>query len=133
MARNVYMGRKQEIRKRDFKGGGKCLIGDPEVWMEDEEENPTREENQEGHERLSVEPRKTTIEPSGDDNHVKENHEDFSLEAREIEDVGIQNGFETIQVEMKEKVGERGAKDGNACLFGKKKSRNMILSVKRNV
>jgi len=26
----------EEIRKRDFQGGEKCLIGDPEVWMEDQ-------------------------------------------------------------------------------------------------
>ncbi len=37
-----------------------------------EEENPNREENQEGHQGLSVEPREMNVEPSGDDKHVKE-------------------------------------------------------------
>ena len=35
MAMNVYLGRKK-IRKHDVKCGEKHLIGDEEVWMEDE-------------------------------------------------------------------------------------------------
>jgi len=35
MAINVYLG-EEEIRKHDFKGGEKCLIGDEGIWMEDE-------------------------------------------------------------------------------------------------
>jgi len=52
---------------------------DPSV--EGKEAKPTREESNDEHERLSVEPREINIEPSGDDNHVKENHE-FSVEPR---------------------------------------------------
>jgi len=46
--------------------------------VKDKEENPTREKNQESHQGLSVEPRETDAEPSGDDKHAKENHEEFS-------------------------------------------------------
>ena len=40
--------------------------------VKDEEENPIREEDQEGHEGFSMEPRETNVEPSGDDKHVTE-------------------------------------------------------------
>ena len=59
--------------------------------VKDEEENPTREENQEGHQGLSVEPREMNVEPSGDHKHVKEDHEEFSVEPREHADMGIKN------------------------------------------
>jgi len=46
------------------------------------EENPTREENQEGNQGLSVKPRKTDVEPSGD---VQEDCESFSVEPRSMQ------------------------------------------------
>ena len=70
-----------------------------EPVVKNEEENPTREENQEGNQGLSVKPRKTDVKPSGDDKH--EDHEEFSVEPREHADMGVRNVFETIQVEMK--------------------------------
>jgi len=45
------------------------------------------------------------------------------LEPREQEDVNINHGFETIQVEMKEKGKEKDAKDGNECLIGEEEIR----------
>ncbi len=83
----------------------------------------TRGESNEEHEWLSVEPRETNVEPSGDDKHVTEDHEEFSVEPRKHEDVGIQDVFETIQVEIKEKGGEKYVKDGNECLFGEEEIR----------
>ena len=50
-------------------------------------------------------------------------HEEFSVEPRKHEDVGIQDVFETIQVEIKEKGGEKDVKDGNECLFGEEELR----------
>ncbi len=62
--------------------------------VKDEEENPTREENQEGHQGLSVEPREINIEPSGDgDKHVQKDHEELSVEPRKHEEMGIKDGF----------------------------------------
>jgi len=86
--------------------------------VKDEEENPIREEDQEGHEGLSVELREKDGEENGDDRHVQEDHERFSVEPRKHADMGIKDVFETIQVEMKEKVGEKDTKDGNEYLFG---------------
>jgi len=47
----------------------------------------------------------------------------FQVEPRKYAEVGIKNGFETIQTEMKEKGGEKDAKDGNECLFGEEEIR----------
>jgi len=89
--------------------------------VKDREENPIREESNKEHEELLVDPWETNVEPSGDDKH--EDHEEFSVEPRKHEDVGIRDVFETIQVEMKEKGGEKDAKDGNECLFGEEEIR----------
>jgi len=91
-----------------------------EPVVKNAEENPTREENQEGNQGLSVKPRETNVEPSGG---VEEDHERFSVEPREHADMGVRNVFETIQVEMKEKGGEKDAKDGKECLFGEEEIR----------
>jgi len=91
--------------------------------VKEEEENPIREEDQEGHEGFSVELREKDGEENGDDRHVQEDHESFSVEPRKHEDVGIQDVFEIIQVEMKEKGGEKDAKDGKECLFGEEEIR----------
>ena len=32
---NEYQIGEEEVKHHDVKGGGKCLIGDPEVWVED--------------------------------------------------------------------------------------------------
>jgi len=92
--------------------------------VEDGENKLTREESNKKHEELSVEPWETNVEPSGNDKHVKENHEEFSVEPREHVEMGIKNGFETIKVEMKEKGGEKDAKDGKECLLGEEEVRN---------
>ncbi len=55
--------------------------------------------------------------------HPRENHDEFSVEPREHAEMGIQIGFETIQVEMKEKGREKDAKDGNGCPFGEEELR----------
>jgi len=91
-----------------------------EPLVEDGEDNPTREES---NEELLVEPRETNIESGGNDKHAEEDNEEFSVEPKKHEDVGIQNGFETIQVEMKEKGGEKDAKDGNECQHGEEEIR----------
>ena len=98
--------------------------GRENLMVEDEEKNPTRKENQEGHQELLVEPRETNVGPSGDDNHVKENHEEFSVEPREHANMGVRDVFEIIQVEIKGKGGENDAKDGNECLLGEEEVRN---------
>jgi len=61
-----------------------------------------------------VEPIETNVEPSGDGKHIRADHEEFSVEPREQQDVGIKDGFEKIKEEGREK----DAKDGNKCLFG---------------
>ncbi len=43
--------------------------------------------------------------------------------------MGVRNAFETIQVEMKEKGGEKDAKDGNECLFGEEDIRKHVFKV----
>jgi len=93
--------------------------------VKDEEENPTREEDQEGHEELSVEPKEFNAEPSGDGNpHVQEDHQEFTVEPREHEHMDIKDGFKTFKVERKVKGGEKDAKDGKECLFGEEEVRN---------
>jgi len=92
--------------------------------VKDEEENPTREEDQEGHEELSVEPKEFNAEPSGDDKNVKENHEESSVEPREHAEMDIKKVFETIKVEMKEKGEEKDAKDGKEYQSGEEEVRN---------
>jgi len=69
---------------------------------------------------LSVEPKETNVELSG---AIQEDHERFSVDPRKHEDGGIQDVFETIQVEMKEKGGEKDTKDGKECLFGEEEIR----------
>jgi len=112
-----------DLWKKGIEAGEWQVDGRENLMVEDEEENPTREENQEGHQGLLVEPRETNVGPSGDDNHVKENHEEFSVEPREHADMGVRNVFETIQVEMKEKGGEKDAKDGNEYQIGEEENR----------
>jgi len=45
------------------------------------------------------------------------------VESRKHEDVGIQDVFETVQVERKAKCGEKDAKDGKECLHGEEEIR----------
>jgi len=53
--------------------------------VEGREDKPTRQdESNEEHDRLSVELWETNVEPSGDDKHVQEDHEEVSVEPREL-------------------------------------------------
>jgi len=94
-----------------------------EPLVESGEEKPTREESNEEHEGLSVELREINTEPSGDDKN-QEDYQEFTVETREHEHVDVKDGFETIQVEMKEKGGEKDAKDGNEYQIGEEEVRN---------
>ncbi len=103
-----------------------------EPLVEGGEDKPTREESNNDHERLSMEMWETNVGPSGDDKNVKEDHEEFSVEPREQEDVVIKDGFETIQVEMK-KVEKKMPKMAMNVYLGRKKSGTMMLRLERNV
>jgi len=102
--------------------------------VEGREDKSTREESNKKPERLSVELREINTEPSGDDKNVQEDHQEFTVEPREHEHVGVKDGFETIQVEMKEdgkeclhgeeEVRNHDVKDGEECLFGEEEVRN---------
>jgi len=70
-----------------------------ESLVEGRDDKPTREEDQ-------------------------EDHEEFAVESREHAEMGIQNDNETIQVEIKEKDGEKDAKDGKEYLLGEEEVRN---------
>ena len=82
------------------------------------------EENKEEHEAFLVESGETNGEHSGEDKHDKEDLEEFPVEPRDNEDArkegieGAAEGDEIIQVKLKEKCGEREAKDKEECLFG---------------
>jgi len=70
-----------------------------ESLVEGRDDKPTREEDQ-------------------------EDHVEFAVESREHAEMGIQNDNETIQVEIKEKDGEKDAKDGKEYLLGEEEVRN---------
>jgi len=103
------------------------------VVKDEERENPIREESNKEHEELSVELREKDGEENGYDKHVKENHEEFSVEPMEHEDVDVKDGFEMIQVEMKEKMKKMMPKMARNIRLGRKKSRIMMLRVETNV
>ena len=88
--------REEDIEAGEWEVNGRKQGHEPVV--KDEEENPIREESNEDHEEFSVKPRKH-------------------------QDVGIKDAFQTIQVEMKERGGEKDAKDGYECLFGEEEIR----------
>jgi len=56
-----------------------------EPLVEGREKRPTREENNEEHEGLSVESRENNVDPSDDDRHLKEDQKEFSVEPMEHE------------------------------------------------
>ena len=91
--------------------------------VEGREDKSTKEESNKKPEGLSVELREITTKPSGDDKN-QEDYQEFTVETREHEHVDVKDGFETIQVEMKEKDGEKDAKDGNEYQIGEEEVRN---------
>ena len=140
-------GAMEDIEVKSYLKDDETVQEEHEPLVEGEEDKPTREENQEENEDLSVEPRETIVEPGGEEKHVQEDHEEFfvelrekdseesgddknvnenlerpSVEPRKQEDEGIKDVFENIQVEMKDKGGEKDAKDGNECLFGEEEN-----------
>jgi len=82
------------------------------------------EENKEEHEAFLVESGETNVEQTSEDKHDKEDLEKFPVEPRDNEDArkegieGAEEGSEIVQVKLKEKCGEREAKDEEEYLFG---------------